>query len=52
MLYLFQKYGSDKSFYPSNVEERSKIDNILFFDDSGLYPKIGEYCVSMKTSDN
>lgn len=40
--YLLTKYGgNDHALYPSNVTERSKIDQFLHFDGSTLFPRFG-----------
>lgn len=44
LTYLVQKYGGqDNKLYPREPNARALIDNMIFFDDGDLYPRLGEY---------
>lgn len=46
--YLLTKYGGNNhELYPSNVSERSKIDQFLHFDGSTLFPRFGSLVVEI-----
>lgn len=46
--YLITKYGGNNhELYPSNVAERSKIDQFLHFDGSTLFPRFGGLVVEV-----
>lgn len=38
MTYLVDRYSPGHSLYPKDVQSRAKIDNILYFDASTLFP--------------
>lgn len=45
-IYLVQKYGKDDSLYPSDLTERTKVNERLFFESSFLFARLFEICVS------
>lgn len=45
MTYLVQKYGKDDKWYSKDVKKRAKIDNMLYFEGSTLFPSIASFII-------
>jgi glutathione S-transferase len=46
MGYLVDKYGKDDSLYPKDIKERTRINQLLYFDVGILYQRFADYYVS------
>jgi glutathione S-transferase len=39
-IYLVEKYGKDDSLYPKDLDERTKVNEVLFYASSFLFPRM------------
>jgi glutathione S-transferase len=46
MGYLVDQYGKDDSLYPKDIKERTRINQMLYFDMGTLYQRYIDYYVS------
>jgi hypothetical protein len=46
MGYLVDQYGKDDSLYPKDIKERTRINQLLYFDMGTLYQRFCDYSVS------
>lgn len=44
--YLVDQYGKDDSLYPKDIKERTRINQMLYFDMGTLYQRFSDYYVS------
>lgn len=46
MGYLVDTYAKNSGLYPTDVKDRAKVDCVLYYDASSLFPMVREYFVS------